>query len=176
MTNPIQWRALLAVAALAGAALPAHAHVTLAVREAKLGGSYMATLKVPHGCSGAATTAVTVRIPAGVYGVKPMPKPGWQLKVESGKYDAPFMNRGAAVTEGVTAVTWSGGNLPDAYYDEFVLSTSLADSLAAGKSIYFPVVQQCEGGKVDRWIEIPAAGKVADDYPTPAPGLMILPK
>ncbi|MFO1183947.1 MAG: YcnI family protein [Bauldia sp.] len=167
---------LLAAAALAAGAVPASAHITLAVREAKLGGSYLATLRIPHGCAGAATTAVSVRIPAGVYGVKPMPKAGWQLKVDSGKYDAPFANRGEMLTEGVTTVTWSGGNLPDAFYEEFVLSTSLADSLSPGKPIYFPVVQQCEGGKVDRWIEIPAAGKVADDYQTPAPGLMILPK
>jgi uncharacterized protein YcnI len=36
-------------------------------------------------------------------------------------------------------------------------------------------VQQCEKG-THRWIEIPAAGKSADDYPEPAPDLMIMPK
>jgi uncharacterized protein YcnI len=36
-------------------------------------------------------------------------------------------------------------------------------------------VQDCEGGAAERWIEIPAAGKVADDYPFPAPGLKLTP-
>jgi len=35
-------------------------------------------------------------------------------------------------------------------------------------------VQECEKG-VHRWIEIPAAGKSAADYPEPAPGLTLLP-
>lgn len=51
----------------------------------------------------------------------------------------------------------------------------LSDALPAGEMIYFPVVQECDGGKVERWIEIPAAGKGADDYKYPAPGLRLLP-
>jgi uncharacterized protein YcnI len=133
----------------------------------------MAVLRVPHGCDGAATTAIRVQIPAGVYGVKPQPKAGWKVEVITGKYAQPFANKGAQIAEGVTQVSWTGGNLPDAYYDEFVLSTSLADSLMPGTTLYFPVVQECEGGKTDRWIEIPAAGKVADDYKNPAPGVAL---
>jgi uncharacterized protein YcnI len=71
-------------------------------------------------------------------------------------------------------VAWSGGNLPDAYYDEFVLRGMLASDLPAGM-LYFPVVQECEKG-VDRWIEIPEAGKTSEDYETPAPGVNVLPK
>jgi uncharacterized protein YcnI len=41
--------------------------------------------------------------------------------------------------------------------------------------LYFPVVQECEKG-VHRWIEIPAAGKSPGDYPSPAPGLKLVPK
>jgi uncharacterized protein YcnI len=37
------------------------------------------------------------------------------------------------------------------------------------------VVQECEKG-VHRWIEIPAAGKPASEYPEPAPALKLLPK
>jgi uncharacterized protein YcnI len=75
----------------------------------------------------------------------------------------------------VTEVKFSGGNLPDAYYDEFVFTGFLAGDLDAGKTLYFPVVQECEQG-VHRWIEIPAAGKSSHDYPEPAPGLKLLPK
>ena len=42
------------------------AHVTLETREAPVGASYKAVLRVPHGCEGTATTALRVRIPEGV--------------------------------------------------------------------------------------------------------------
>jgi uncharacterized protein YcnI len=46
---------------------------------------------------------------------------------------------------------------------------------SAGKTLYFPVVQECEKG-VHRWIEIPADGKTADALKEPAPGLRLKPK
>jgi len=163
----------LCAAAVIAAAGPVSAHITLLTKAVNVGSSYMAVLRVPHGCDGAATTAIRVQIPPGVFGVKPQPKAGWKVEIITGKYGQPFGNKGAQITEGVTQVSWTGGNLPDAYYDEFVLSTSLADSLMPGTTLYFPVVQECEGGKTDRWIEIPAAGKAADDYKNPAPGVAL---
>jgi uncharacterized protein YcnI len=153
----------------------ASAHVTLETQQAAVGGSYKGVMRVPHGCEGSATTAIRIRIPEGVVAVKPMPKPGWTLDTVSGKYPRPYSLRGANVSEGVTEVSWSGGKLPDAFYDEFVFTGSLADELESGKTIYFPVVQQCEKG-VHRWIEIPAAGTSPGDYPEPAPALKLLPK
>ncbi|MBP2291876.1 DUF1775 domain-containing protein [Azospirillum rugosum] len=64
---------------LAAAAGTASAHVSLETREAPAGSYCKAVLRVPHGCGGAATTAVRIRLPEGVIGVKPMPKPGWKL-------------------------------------------------------------------------------------------------
>ena len=66
--------------------VPAAAHVTLENREAPVGATYKAVLRVPHGCEGTATTSLRVRIPEGVIGVKPMPKPGWTLATVIGKY------------------------------------------------------------------------------------------
>jgi len=153
------------------------AHVTLEAQQALVGASYKAVLRVPHGCDGSATTAIRVRLPAGIIGVKPMPKPGWKLDIVSGKYSKPFTLRGAKVSEGVTEIAWSGGNLADAFYDEFVFMSVLAEELEAGQMLYFPVVQECEKG-VHRWIEIPGhSGR--DDHsegPEPAPGLKLLPR
>ena len=59
----------------------------------------------------------------------------------------------------MTEISFSGGNLPDAYYDEFVFTGFLAGDLEAGKTLYFPVVQECEKG-VHRWIEIPGRGEI----------------
>ena len=156
----------------------ASAHVTLEQQQAPVAASYKGVMRVPHGCEGAATTSIRIRIPDGVIGVKPMPKPGWQLNTVSGKYPKPFTLRGAKVTEGVTEISWSGGKLADAHYDEFVFTSVLADELEAGKTIYFPVVQECEKG-IHRWIEIPKEGEHGGHgggSAEPAPGLRLLPK
>ena len=154
----------------------ASAHVTLETQQAPVGAPYKAVLRVPHGCDGAATVALRVRVSEGVIAVKPMPKLGWKIETVSGKYPKPYsFFRDEKLSEGVLEISFSGGNLPDSYYDEFVFSGFLAGDLEPGKVLYFPVVQECEKG-VHRWIEIPAAGKSTSDYPEPAPGLKLLPK
>jgi uncharacterized protein YcnI len=165
------------LAALGAAALvlasPALAHVTLETPQATAKSTYKAVLRVPHGCAGAATLKVRVQIPEGFIGVKPMPKAGWTLDIVKGKYDGSYELHGNTVTEGVKELSWTG-NLPDDYYEEFVFRGTLTDAFAAGSTVYFPVVQQCEGDKTERWIEIPADGKSADDYEQPAPGVRIV--
>ena len=144
----------LIVCAAGGGVTSAFGHVTLERNQAPAGASYKAVLRVPHGCDGSSTTAIRVRIPEGIIDVKPMPKPGWSLNIVKGKYAKPYTLFHAQVSEGVTEIDWSGGNLPDDYYDEFVFQSYLASDLPAGETIYFPVVQECEKG-VKRWIEIP---------------------
>jgi len=167
-------RSLLIGASVVGFVAPAAAHVTLEHQQARVSAPYKAVLRVPHGCDGTATIAIRVKIPEGVIGVKPMPKSGWTLTTVTDRYPKPYDLFHRQVTEGVTEISWSGGKLPDAWYDEFVFQGFLASDLEPGKTIYFPVVQECEKG-VHRWIEIPAAGKSAADYPEPAPGLNLLP-
>jgi uncharacterized protein YcnI len=150
----------------------AFAHVTLEARQAAVGSAYKAVLRVPHGCDGSPTTALRVRIPEGVIDVKPMPKPGWTLNIVKGKYAKAYSLYRAQVSEGATEIDWSGGNLPDDEYDEFVFMSFLASDLQAGQTLYFPVVQECEKG-VHRWIEVPIDGS---DLPEPAPGLKLVPK
>jgi uncharacterized protein YcnI len=172
--------AALGAAALAGAgvlagATIAFAHITLENQPAPVGASYKAVLRVPHGCDGSATVAIKVRIPDGFIEVKPMPKPGWKLDVVRGKYQKPASMRGTSVTEGVTEVDWSGGKLPDAYYDEFVITGFIGDDAPAGQTMYFPIVQECEKG-TNRWIEIPSAGGAQGEAAEPAAGLKLMPK
>lgn len=157
------------------AALPAQAHVTLETRTATLGAPYKAVFKVGHGCNGSPTTRLRVRLPDGVIAAKPMPKPGWQIEIESGPYDKAYaFFHGATLKEGVKTITWTG-KLDDRFYDEFVVSVFIADSLKAGDMLYFPVVQECETG-VHRWIELPKAGGSSHDLKEPAPGVLLQPK
>ena len=75
----------------------------------------------------------------------------------------------------MTEIAWTGGDLPDEWYDEFVFRGQLAGA-KPGIVVYFPVVQECTDGAVHRWIEIPEPGRSADDYEEPAPGVTIVEK
>lgn len=163
--------ALLAMATVT----PASAHVTLETAQAPVGTSYKAVLRIPHGCGGASTTSIRVQIPEGVIAVKPSPKAGWTLNTTSGDYKQTYDYFGTKVSKGVTEIAWSGGNLPDAWYDEFVFRAYLAKSLKPDTTLYIPIVQGCEGGATERWIEIPAVGKSGHDLKRPAPGLRLKP-
>jgi len=167
-------RSLFVGAVIAASVLPVSAHVTLETQEAKVNAPYKGVLRVPHGCEKTATTSLRVRIPEGVIGVKPMPKAGWTLTTVTAKYPKPVKLYHSELTEGVVEISWAGGKLPDAWYDEFVFTGYVSGDLEAGKTIYFPVVQECEKG-VHRWIEIPAAGQSRSDVPQPAPELRLQP-
>lgn len=145
-------------------ATPAFAHITLAQTEGEAGSSFRAILVVGHGCDGDATTAVRVQIPEGFYNVKPMPKAGWEIETVTGTYDKPFENHGTQLTEGVKEITWSGGNLPDAQFDEFTFRGTFGADLEAGP-VYFPVLQQC-GDREDAWID--TSGDEDVEFPAPA--------
>lgn len=172
--------ALLAPALLAAALLPATggialAHVTLDQPQAVVGTAYKAVLRVGHGCEGAATTGLRLRIPEGFIAVRPMPKPGWQIETVTGEYAQSYTLFGAPLTSGVTEVVWSGGSLPDDFFDEFTVRGTLAADLPTDRPLYFPVIQTC-GEAASRWIQIPEAGADAEKLDFPAPALTLLPQ
>jgi uncharacterized protein YcnI len=104
-----------------------------------------------------------------------MPKAGWSVEAIKGKYASEYDFHGAKLSEGVKEVVWSGGKLPDDFYDEFVVRTFLTNTLKPGAMLYFPVVQECEQG-VSRWIDIPADPAHAHDSKSPAPGVKLIAK
>ncbi len=162
-------RLAAAGAMLATMAAPAFAHITLDTAEAPVGSSYKAVLRVPHGCDGAATTSIRLKVPEGFVSAKPMPKAGWTLDIKTGTYAKSYTLYGSPVTEGAVEISWSGGNLPDNEYDEFVVRGTLADDLKPGDTLYFPVIQTCTSGEED-WIDVSGS-----EDGTPAPGLKLAP-
>jgi periplasmic copper chaperone A len=175
MLNASRSPLAIALAATALAASSASAHITLQTREAAVGSFYRAVFVVPHGCAGSATTRIRVQIPEGVIDVKPMPKPGWNVGTVKAKYAKPYDFHGAELTEGVKEVEWSGGRLPDDFYDEFVVAMFLTGDLKPDAMLYFPTVQECEQG-ISRWIDIPVDPAQAHDSKWPAPGVKLLPR
>jgi periplasmic copper chaperone A len=161
--------ALTTVAAAFMVVSTASAHITASPIELTAGYTY-AEFSVPHGCDGSATTRMSVKIPAGIASVKPQEVTGWTIEVKQGALLEPVSIFGDEMTEGVTEVSWAGGPLPDSHMQRFGLSFFASESLA-GKTVYFPIVQQCEKG-VTRWIQIPVDGEEPPEEP--APGIAIL--
>jgi uncharacterized protein YcnI len=163
------------LASLALLSLTAQAHVTLEYPLATAGQSYKATFKIGHGCGASPTRVVEVRIPAGVRGAKPMPKPGWALEVSREKLAQPYTSHGRTVSEDTTRIRWTAKSeadmLPSAHYDEFVLVGTLP---AQAGMLYWPVLQQCVQGEM-AWHDIPASGQKWGDLKSPAAELELMP-
>jgi periplasmic copper chaperone A len=171
MLRPI----LLAAVVLSVTLETALAHISLKLKEAMVGVSYEATLRVPHGCEGKPTDTVKVRVPAGAVMVQPEAKAGWMFETVEGAYDRAYSVDGINIDRGIQQIIWTGGSLADKAYDEFEFALQLADSVSPGDVLYFPVVQQC-GEEAERWIELPAAGENSADLQYPAPALRIVAK
>jgi uncharacterized protein YcnI len=168
----IVWAAGVTTIAVALISSPALAHVVLEQRSAAAGSYYKAVLRITHGCNGSATRSVEVQLPEGFLRGRPMPKPGWQLHVKNRKLAQPQELHGKQIVEEADVIRWSGGPLPDAWYDEVVVVGRLHDK--PGK-LYFKVLQECEQGS-HNWSTIPTEGKKVGDYPEPAAELTVMPK
>ena len=147
------------------------AHAVFLPKTAETGSYHRAAIKIGHGCKGAATTRIVVEIPGDVHMVKPMPKPGWDIEIVRGKLAEPYDYHGTPITEDVRQLIWSGGNLPDEYYDEFVFHMKLPE--ISGK-LYFPVRQMCTEGE-NFWNEISDDVHIGHSGPSfPAPVLELI--
>ncbi len=165
------WLALLAIASLATWPVTANAHIVLDQKTAVAGSYFRGAFRVGHGCDGSATVAITVRLPDGVRGAKPMPKPGWTIERRVEKLAKPYDSHGKTISEDVTAITWRGGPMPDAHYDEFIMQMQLP---ATPEPIWFKVLQQCERGETD-WAMVPATGTSTRGLKSPAALLELTP-
>jgi uncharacterized protein YcnI len=158
-------------AAIIAVATTALAHSTLETSQTSPSSTYKGVLRVPHGCKGEATKTVRIQIPETIIDVRPMPKAGWTLTTARGAYAKSYDLYGKPVADGVKEIVWSGGELPDAFYDEFVFRARITAE-AAGKTLAFPVVQECQNGS-ERWIEIAADGQDPHTLKAPAPTLKV---
>lgn len=163
--------------ALFGLSAQAIAHVTLDQPEAQAGKPYKAVLKVGHGCDGSATTRVSVGLPAGFRGAKPVPKAGWRLELKRAPLATPYESHGKVIADELVEVTWTAQGednyLQDAWYDEFSVRGTLPEKTSekAGP-LWFKVKQSCVKGEWD-WAEIPASGDSTQGLKAPAARLIL---
>ena len=152
-----------------------HAHIVLTEPKAIAGSYYKATLRVGHGCSGSATTVLTVQVPAGFQGAKPQPKPGWTIATRKAKLATPYTSHGKTVTDDVVELRWTAASkdaaLPDDQFDEFAFMGRLPNQPGP---MWIKVLQTCENGQND-WSEIPASGTSTRGLKSPAALLNVQP-
>jgi uncharacterized protein YcnI len=116
--------AAVAAVALVVAAPMAAAHVTVNPGEAPKGGYAALTFRVPTERDDANTTKLEVTFPTDtpIANVRVQPKPGWRYSIERTTLDEPIDNHGEEVTEVVSKITWTGGEIGPTEFDEFGVS------------------------------------------------------
>lgn len=168
----------------------AQSHVVLDQQTAPAGSVYRAVLRVGHGCDGLTTTGISVRIPAGVEGAKPMPKPGWRIALQTEPQAASTTASGSAehghaghmanaAHDRVTEIAWSATSpdtaVPNDYFDEFVFRATLPAKLGP---VWFKIIQTChdQGRQVrTEWTQVPESGTATAALSTPAALLQVEP-
>jgi periplasmic copper chaperone A len=163
---------LLATGLTVAVAGPAHAHATFETDSAPAETTINATLQVPHGCDGKATTEVRVQLPEGFVFAKPQPKPGWELEIIKGDYRKTYDDHGTKVSSGPLEIRWKGGNLPDEHYDTFVMRGKLA-GFDKETVLTFPTTQLCGADGKVVWDQVAAEGQDAHSLEHPAPTITV---
>lgn len=153
----------------------ARAHVSLETQQAQAGAAYKAMLRLGRVCCGSATHTLSVSLPAGFRGARPMPKSGWVLSVQKAPLAQPYNSHGRQVTEDAVEITRKTASreawLADADYDEFV---PCGQALQVVGPVWFKVQQLCEQGQWG-WFEMPATGTSTRGLKAPAAVLEVLP-
>ena len=152
---------------------PASAHIGLSADTYAAGSTAIVTFGFGHGCGDLPTTALSIQIPEEFNTVSPVLAPGWDIEIEKEDLATPVAgSHGEEITERISIVTFTADEPVDnGIYGMVSLRLTLPED-ATGETIYFPVVQECDGDEIS-WIQIPEDGESADDLPEPAPSITV---
>jgi uncharacterized protein len=159
---------VLGIIGIVGAfALPASAHVTVNPKEAPKGSFATLTFNVPNEKDDASTTKVEVNLPTDhpIASVSVEPVPGWQVAVQKSKLAQPLQSDDGEVTDAVSQITWSGGQITPGQFQRFVISVGPLPENT--NSLVFKALQTYSDGDVVRWIETAAPGGEEPEHPAP---------
>ncbi|MEU4696541.1 YcnI family copper-binding membrane protein [Nonomuraea dietziae] len=150
-----------------GLAIPALAHVTINPGSAEQGGFTKVAFRVPNERDNATTTKIEVSFPVdhplAFVSVKPVP--GWEVKVTEGKLPKPVKTEYGDLTEAVTRVVWSGGEIKPGQFQEF--EVSMGQLPTDTTQLLFPTTQTYSGGEVVQWDDEPKADGSEAEKPAP---------
>ena len=165
---------LFALTALLVAAGSAFAHVTANPSEQPADGFGKVTFRVPNERD-VPTTKVTIQIPDGINSISVQSTPGWTYEVKMRKLDEPVEGEhgGEQVTEVPSEVAWSGGQVKPGEFAEFSISTKFPAKGEVGDQVFFPAIQEYQGGEEVSWIEKPASADDEESLESPAPSVTL---
>lgn len=156
-----------AVGLVALVAGPAAAHVEVDPDSAPKGTTKVVSFRVPNEKDNASTVQVEIDLPTD----HPIPqvlveqKPGWTFNVEKQTLPKPIKTENGEITEAVTKITWSGGQIQPNGFDLFPI---LAGPLPKNASkLEFKALQTYSDGDVLRWIEPTPKGGPEPEHPAP---------
>lgn len=168
--------ATYAAFAAAVSSTSAFAHTSFVNGTAEQESTIVASLQVPHGCEGGlATTEVHMKLPEGFIAAKPQPKPGWEVEIINGNYHKSYKNHGSDVASGPLEIRWTGGDLPDAFYDTFNVQGKIT-GVDAGVELPFKVTQICGTKGTAKWDQVAEKGQDPHSLPNPAPIIKVVEK
>ncbi|XRQ06782.1 YcnI family protein [Actinomadura welshii] len=167
--------ASLAAISVAGLATAASAHVTANPKSAEQGSYAKVAFRVPNERDNASTTKLVVHLPVDhpLSSVSVRPVPGWKAKVEKSKLPEPIEAHGGELTEAVTKITWSGGEIEPGQFEEF--DVSMGRLPTDTDRMVFKADQTYSSGEVVKWAEEPPA-EGGEEPEHPAPVLKLTPE
>jgi periplasmic copper chaperone A len=155
------------VASVLLVAAPAWAHVTVQPGSAVKGSFSILDFSVPNESDTASTTSVAVEFPTAtpIASVRVQPKPGWTYTVEKSTLPKPVKTESGELTEAVSTITWTGGEIKPGEFELFTISAGPLPT--KGKSIAFPATQTYSDGEVVNWNEKTPPGGEEPEHPAP---------
>ena len=127
-------------ALIVGLAAPALARVTVNPSEAQQGGFEKLTFRIPNEMDNANTVKLDVQIPTDhpIPSVSVQPKTGWTADKKKTPLATPVTDDdGNTITEAVSEIIWSGGQIKPGEFDEFSISVG---PLPDVDSLKFPAI------------------------------------
>ena len=160
------------VASVLLVAAPAWAHITIHPGSATKGSFEILSFSVPNESESASTTSVEVEFPTTtpIPFVSIQPKTGWTYTVEKTTLPKPVKTEDGTITEAVSTITWTGGEIKPGEFELFTISAGPLPT--KGKSISFPTTQTYSDGEVVNWNQKTPPG--GEEPESPAPTLKLV--
>jgi uncharacterized protein YcnI len=160
--------AVLGLGLVALVAGPAAAHVTIDPGSARKGSITKFSFQVPNEKDNASTVALEVTFPADhpIASVSVLQKAGWTFAIEKQPLPKPIKSPfGGEVSEAVSKITWTGGQIPPGAFDLFTVNAAALPKNV--NQLEFKASQTYSDGEVVQWIEPTVKGGAEPEHPAP---------
>jgi uncharacterized protein YcnI len=160
--------AVLALGLVVLVAGPAAAHVTIDPGSAPKGSTTKFSFQVPNEKDNASTVGLEVAFPANhpIASVSVLEKAGWSFTIEKQPLPKPIKNPfGGEVTEAVSKITWTGGQIQPGAFDLFTVRAGPLPKNV--NKLEFKASQTYSDGEVVQWIEPTVTGGDEPEHPAP---------